>query len=203
VTKGDDTREAILQRAAHVASLDGLHGLTIGSLADDMSLSKSGLFAHFHSKEALQIQTLRFTAELFVDRVIRPALKAPRGEARLRALFERWLEWDRAGTLEGGCLFVAAASELDDRDGPVRDELVQQQRDWLELIGNVCRTGVTEGQFSPSLDPAQFAQDLHGVMLAYHHARRLLRDTHAERRARRAFDALVAAVKLNRRTRRP
>jgi AcrR family transcriptional regulator len=203
VSKGDETRHAILERAAHVASLDGLEGLTIGGLADDMGLSKSGLFAHFHSKEALQIQTLRFTAELFVDRVVRPALRAPRGEARIRALFERWLAWDRADTLEGGCLFVAAASEMDDREGPVRDELVQQQRDWLELIGNVCRTGVTEGQFSSDLDPAQFAQDLHGVMLAYHHARRLLRDPLAEHRARRGFEALVAAVQVKGRTRRP
>lgn len=203
MSKGDATRQAILQRAAHVASLEGLRGLTIGGLADDTNLSKSGLFAHFNSKEALQIQTLRFTADLFVDRVVRPALKAPRGEARLRALFESWLAWDRAGSLEGGCPFVAAASEMDDREGPVREELVRQQRDWLELIGNVCRTGVTEGQFSRDTDPAQFAYDLHGVMLAYHHARRLLRDPLAERRARRAFEALVAAVRVEGRARRP
>jgi AcrR family transcriptional regulator len=202
MSKGDETRHAILQRAAHVASLDGLQGLTIGGLAEDMSLSKSGLFAHFRSKEALQVQTLRFTADLFVDRVIRPALKAARGEARVRALFERWLAWVRADILEGGCLFVAAASEMDDHDGPVRDELVQQQRDWLEFIGSVCRVGVAEGHFSSGLDPAQFAQDLLGVMMAYHHARRLLRDPLAERRARRALDALVAAIKVKGRTKR-
>src|SRR5262249_45071669 len=140
--KGEATRQAILGQAAQVASRVGLEGVTIGRLADELELSKSGLFAHFQSKEALQIQTLRFAAELFVERVIRPALRAPRGEPRLRALFERWLDWARAASLEGGCLFVAAASELDDREGPVRDELVRQQRDWLELIANVARTGV-------------------------------------------------------------
>ena len=84
--------------------------------------------------------------------MIRPALKTPRGEPRLRSLFERWLAWAEADVLKGGCLFVAAATELDDREGPARDELVRQQRDWLELIANVARTGVSEGHFDPRLD---------------------------------------------------
>jgi AcrR family transcriptional regulator len=193
--KGEQTRQAILEKAAQVASRQGLEGLTIGTLADDLQLSKSGLFAHFQSKEALQVQTLRFTAELFVDEVIRPALKQPRGEKRLFALFDRWLEWAKADRLRGGCLFVAAAAELDDREGPARDELVRQQTDWLELIANVAGTGVTEGHFAPKLDTRQMAHDILGVMLAYHHARRLLRDPRAEERARRAFAALVAAAR--------
>ena len=156
--KGDDRRQLILARAAQTASRLGLEGLTIGQLASDLGLSKSGLFAHFQSKQALQVQTLRHTAELFVDRVVRPALKAPRGERRLRALFERWLAWAEADVLKGGCLFVAAATELDDLDGPARDELVRQ-------------------------------------LLAYHHARRLLRDPRAGQRARNAFDALVRAAR--------
>ena len=195
--KGEATRQAILEQAAQVASRMGLEGVTIGRLADELELSKSGLFAHFQSKEALQIQTLRFAAELFVERVIRPALRAPRGETRLRALFERWLDWARAATLKGGCLFVAAASELDDRDGPVRDELVRQQREWLELIANVARSGVTEGDFRSSLDVEQLAHDIHGVMLAYHHCRRLLRDARAEERARTAFLALLLAARAD------
>jgi AcrR family transcriptional regulator len=195
MTKGEETRRAILERAAHLASLEGLRGLTIGGLAGELSLSKSGLFSHFRSKEALQVETLRFTAQLFVDRVVRPALKAPRGEARVRAIFEGWLEWAGADVLEGGCLFVAAASELDDSEGPVRDELVQQQRDWLELIANVCRTAVAEGHFRNDLDAEQFAHDLHGVMLAYHHARRLLRNPRAERLGRGGFEALVRAAR--------
>jgi AcrR family transcriptional regulator len=195
VGKGDERRQLILERAAQTASRLGLEGLTIGQLASDLGLSKSGLFAHFQSKEALQVQTLRHAAELFVDRVVRPALKAPRGERRLRALFERWLVWAEADVLKGGCLFVAAATELDDLDGPVRDELVRQQRDWLELIANVARTGIAEGDFRPGLDGEQVAYELYGVMLAYHHARRLLRDPRAPQRARDAFDALVEAAR--------
>jgi AcrR family transcriptional regulator len=193
--KGDERRQLILERAAQTASRLGLEGLTIGRLASDLGLSKSGLFAHFQSKEALQVQTLRHAAELFVDRVVRPALKAPRGERRLRALFERWLVWAEADVLKGGCLFVAAATELDDQDGPARDELVRQQRDWLELIANVARTGIAEGDFRPGLDGEQLAYELYGVMLAYHHARRLLRDPRAPQRARDAFDALVEAAR--------
>lgn len=193
--KGDERRQLILERAAQTASRLGLEGLTIGRLASDLGLSKSGLFAHFQSKEALQVQTLRHAAELFVDRVVRPALKAPRGERRLRALFERWLTWAEADVLKGGCLFVAAATELDDQDGPVRDELVRQQRDWLELIANVARTGIAEGDFRPGLDGEQLAYELYGVMLAYHHARRLLRDPRAPQRARDAFDTLVEAAR--------
>jgi AcrR family transcriptional regulator len=196
VQKGNETRQAILAQAAQVASRRGLEGLTIGGLAGKLHLSKSGLFAHFQSKEALQAQTLQFAAQLFVDRVVRPALKAPRGEPRMRALFERWLDWARASALRGGCVFVAAAVELDDQEGPVREELVRQQRDWMELIANVARTGVTEGHFHAELDAEQLAHDLYGVMLAYHHARRLLRDPRADDRARHAFDALVLAARV-------
>jgi AcrR family transcriptional regulator len=195
VGKGEQTRQAILERAVQVASRLGLEGVTIGTLAEELDLSKSGLFAHFHSKETLQVQILQFAAQLFVDRVVRPALKARRGEPRVRALFEGWLEWARADVLKGGCLFVAAATELDDREGPVREELVRQQKDWLELLSNVARTAVAEGDLRADLDAAQLAHDLYGVMLAYHHARRLLRDPPAEVRARRAFEALVAAAR--------
>jgi len=198
VSKGEDTRQVILERAAQLASRVGLEGLTIGQLAGELSLSKSGLFAHFQSKEGLQVQTLRFTAELFVDRVVRPALKTPRGEPRLRALVERWLAWAEADVLKGGCLFVAAATELDDREGPLREELVRQQNDWLELIANVARTGVSEGHFRPRLDTEQLAHDIYGVMLAYHHARRLLRDPRARERAERAFEVLVLAARADR-----
>jgi AcrR family transcriptional regulator len=195
VRRGEETHQAILGQAAQVASRRGLAGLTIGALAEELHLSKSGLFAHFHSKETLQVQTLQFAARLFVERVVRPALETPRGEPRVRALFEGWMQWARADILEGGCLFVAAATEVDDQEGPVRDELVRQQRDWMDLIVNVARTGVDEGHFRPDLDTRQLAHDLYGVMLAFHHARRLLRDPEAESRARRGFEALVLAAR--------
>jgi hypothetical protein len=110
-------------------------------------------------------------------------------------LFDAWLAWARADLLKGGCLFVAAATELDDREGPVRDELVRQQRDWLDLVANVARTAVDEGEFRRDLDVEQFAHDLHGITLAYHHARRLLRDPRADERAQRAFETLLAAAR--------
>lgn len=194
MSKGEDTRQAILDHAADLASQVGLTGLTIGGLAEEMRLSKSGLFAHFRSKEALQIQVLEHAAARFVDVVVRPALREPRGEARLRALFERWLAWDAAGTMSGGCLFAQAASELDDRPGAVRDRLVALQREWIGVIATSVRTGVAAGAFRPDADAEQFAQDVHGVMLAFHHAWRLLADPEADRRARRAFDVLLAAV---------
>src|SRR5262252_11254590 len=127
--KGELTRQAILERATALASRVGLEGVSIGRLSEELGLSKSGLFAHFGAKQALEVEVLRFAADRFVDGVVRPALAAPRGEPRVRAVFERWLAWDRRSrVVPGGCLFVAAATELDDRPGPARDELVRLQR---------------------------------------------------------------------------
>lgn len=193
--KGELTRHAILGRAMSLASEVGLDGLTISRLADDLDLSKSGLFAHFQSKEALQVQVLEAAAERFLDVVVRPALQAPRGEPRLRALFEHWLAWPNAVPQPGGCLFVAAAVELDDRPGPARDALVRMQRDWLDTLATAVRAAVSEGHFDPRTDPEQFAFDLYGIMLGCHHATRLLRDARAFTHARRAFDALSNAAR--------
>ena len=193
--KGDSTHQAILNRATGLASRVGLEGLTIGALAAELDLSKSGLFAHFHSKEALQVQVLDHGAGVFVENVVRPALSAPRGEPRMRALFDRWLEWARSTPLSGGCLFVQAAVELDDQPGLARDRLVAYQRQWLDVIATSLQKGIDAGAFRRDADTLQFAHDLYGVMLAYHHASRLLRDPQAETRARRAFDALLAAAR--------
>jgi AcrR family transcriptional regulator len=192
--KGATTRQTILEHAAGVASASGLEGLTIGRLATDLHLSKSGLFAHFRSKEALQQGVLDAAAAHFTAVVVRPALAQPRGKTRLKAVFERWLAWAKAEVTPGGCIFVAAAVELDDRPGPVRDHLVALQLSWLDCIARVVRTAIATGEFAPRTDPEQMAHDLYGIMLSYHHAARLLRDPEAERRARRAFDALVQAA---------
>lgn len=189
--KGADTRNAVLERAIALASRVGLGGLTIGTLADELNLSKSGLFGHFKSKEALQIQVLDHAAARFVEAVVRPALAQARGEPRVRSLFHRWLDWARSSPMPGGCLFVAAATELDDKEGPVRDRLEQLQREWLGVIATSFRKGIEEGHFPENADPDQFAHDLYGVMLAYHHAHRLLRDPKAEARARHAFQKLL------------
>jgi AcrR family transcriptional regulator len=193
--KGDMTRQAILEKATQVASEVGLEGLTIGKLAEELELSKSGLFAHFGSKESLQVAILEHAAERFVELVVKPGLRAPRGEPRLQALFERWRQWPKVNAMPGGCILVAAAVELDDRPGPARDLLVKQQRDWRDLLASTVRGAVSEGHFRKDVDPEQFAHDFHSVMLGYHHALRLLRDPRAEKRAIRAFENLVEAAR--------
>jgi len=125
--------------------------------------------------------------------VARPAVRAARGEARVRELFELWLAWDK---LPGGCPFVAAAVEFDDQPGHVRDRVVRDQRDLFDMVATVFRTGVTEGQFRADADAEQFAQDFLGVVLAHHHGARLLGDAQAESRARRAFETLLAAARI-------
>lgn len=192
--KGARTKGAILDRATGLASQVGLTGLTIGVLADDLNLSKSGLFAHFRSKEALQIEVLNHAAERFSEIVVRPALREPRGAPRIRALFERWLTWEHEAALPGGCVFVAANAELDDRPGPVRERLVELQRAWVGAIAISFAKGVEAEVFRRDIDPAQLAQDLYGIMLSYHLHTRLLGDAGAEARARRAFDRLLEDI---------
>jgi AcrR family transcriptional regulator len=182
----------VLDQAVDVARRVGLGGLTIGSLAEQAQLSKSGLFGHFRSKEALQLQVLEHARARFEEAVARPALRAPRGEPRMRELLDRWLRWD---ALPGGCPFVAAATEFDDQPGPVRDRLVRDQRDLFDMIATIFRTGIAEGHFRTDADPDQFAQDFYGVVLACHHAIRLLGDGRAETRARRAFETLLAEAR--------
>ena len=192
--KGEATRATILDEAVQIASRTGFDGLSIGGLAEAVEMSKSGLFAHFRSKEQLQLQTMERARERFVDIVVRPALAGPRGEKRVRAVFDGWLTWSRQA-LDGGCIFVAAAVELDDRPGPLRDALVANERDWLELLATVAGAAVAEGEFRPDLDLQQFAFEVHAVMLGHHHASRLLRDRDAEVRTLRAFESLVEAAR--------
>lgn len=194
MSKGERTKTAILDHATGLASQVGLTGLSIGVLADDLRLSKSGLFAHFHSKEALQIDVLNHAAHRFSEMVVRPALHEPRGAPRLRALFERWLKWENDIALPGGCVFVAATTELDDRPGPVRDRLVALQQEWIDTLRISFRKGIEAGLFRADANAEQFAQDMYGIMLALHFHRRLMRDREADTRARRAFDALLERV---------
>jgi AcrR family transcriptional regulator len=187
--KGEETRAAILREAMAIAATEGLEGLTIGNLAKASGLSKSGLFAHFASKEALQIQVLEETRERFVSQVVAPMLKKPRGEPRIRELFARWLRWER--DLPGGCVFLAASNELDDRPGPVRDHLVASQRDWIDTLRTAARIAVEEGHFAKDLDLDQFAWELWSIGLAFHYFHRLMRARDASARAQSAFERLL------------
>ncbi len=193
MSKGETTRAAILDVALARASKVGLGALSIGELAKEVGLSKSGLFAHFTSKEDLQIDVVHKAIARFIELVISPALRQPRGEPRVRALFENWFEWARAGELPGGCLFIAAASELDDQPGPLRDLLLASQKDWLGVIAQAARVAIEEGHFRKDVDPEQFAWQVDSFILGYHHSARLLRSKDADKRARTAFDSLIRA----------
>jgi AcrR family transcriptional regulator len=193
-TKGELTRQSILERGMWLASSQGLEAVSIGQLAAALDLSKSGLFAHFRSKEALQVQILEHAATRFVELVIKPALAAPRGGPRLRALYDRWMRWPEDSGLPGGCVFVATIFELDDKPGAARETLAAQQRQFVETIANVVRAGVREGHFREDADGDQVAFELLGIMMSQYHAQRLLGDRRSRAKADAAFDALLARI---------
>lgn len=184
----------MLARAADLAAREGLSTLTIGDLAHRTQLSKSGLFAHFQSKEALQLEVLAYARDKFTDEVILPAIRTPRGEPRVRVLFEHWLVV--AARMNAECLFVSASAEFDDRPGPVRDQLVRDHLDCRDSITQMFRTGIAEGDFREDADPEQFAHELVGIMLGLFHAHRLLGDAAAPERARRAFESVLAGCRV-------
>jgi AcrR family transcriptional regulator len=192
VSKGEETRERIVERAWRLASRDGLSGLSIGKLASELGLSKSGLFAHFGSKEGLELEVLKAAAEQFTERVLKPAFAAPRGVARLRKLFKGWLAWANDPAQPGGCVFLAAAAELDDAEGPQRDFLVSSQASLLSALAKAARLAVEAGELRADLDSEQLAFEMLGIVMAYHHTRRLLRDPKADARARHAFERLIS-----------
>ena len=194
MSKGQETKTAILDEALGIASRVGFNALTIGQLAESTGMSKSGLFAHFKSKEALQLETLERGRERFTDLVIRPALAAPRGIARVRALTDSWLVWETEA-LQGGCIFVTGSIEFDDQPGAMRDALVRNQQDWVEFIETVARTAVSEGDFREDLDVGQFAFALQGLIYAFHHTARLLSDPKAPARVKTGLDQLVESAR--------
>jgi len=195
MSKGEQTRTAILDCALSEASRIGLGGLSIGGLARQLDMSKSGLFAHFESKENLQRAVLQSARDRFIVRVIAPALREPRGEPRARAMFDRWLEWTRSPFLEGGCIFCSASTELGSQPGPLKDCLLEAQRDWLGVLSEVARVAVREGQFRADLDTEQFAWDFHSITLAYHYFSRLIQDPDSETRARSSFENLICGAR--------
>jgi AcrR family transcriptional regulator len=189
MTKGADTRQRILDNAFRLAARDGLGGVSLGGLASDIGLSKSGLFAHFASKEELQLEMLSTASAQFVEMVLAPSFRKPRGVPRLRAMFDYWLAW--ATAQEGGCIFVTASVELDDHPGRVRDYVYAQQRSLLDALAKSAELAKEAGHFHRKVDPEQFAFELEAIYLSFHQAHRLMRDPKAAKRARIAFDRLI------------
>jgi AcrR family transcriptional regulator len=191
-SKGEQTRRAIISRALAIVSEVGYEGLSIGVLAQESKLSKSGLFAHFKSKEALQLGVIQEVVNRFTLRVVQPALASPRGEPRLRVLFEKKLEWIRGEAEARGCLLQKASLEYHNRVGhPVRERVVHALKDWRELVARCAQTAIDEGHFQADLDPQQFAYEFDGITMMYQQTQGLMRERDAGERAQQALESLL------------
>jgi len=195
--KGARTRQSILERAVDIASTDGLEGLTIGRLADELSMSKSGLFAHFGSKEELQLAAIEAARERYVQEVFRPALGAARGYPRLEAICRAWLDYVRRGVFPGGCFFAAASFEFDGRPGPVRDAIVETMDTWIGALEKAIVMAKDEGHLRADVDTALLAFELNSLFFGANFAFHLRGDKLALKKAETAIDIRLkgAAVK--------
>jgi AcrR family transcriptional regulator len=189
-SKGEATRALILECALHHAAVHGFEALTIGVLAEQTGLSKSGLFAHFGSKEDLQIATLDEAVRRYQQAAVLPALAAPRGLKRLTALFENWIAWTETSELSA-CPMMAAAGEFDRRDGPMRDAVEGHLRRLHAETAKCVEMAIATGEFASGTDAEQFAFELFGIVATFYRSRNLFRDRDAAVRARAAFDRLV------------
>jgi AcrR family transcriptional regulator len=188
--KGELTRAAILDVALDLASRDGLEGLTIGLLADKMNMSKSGVFAHFGSREDLQIEVLKLYHHLFEQEVFYPSMKEPRGLPRLQTMFARWV---RRVTVEiaSGCIYISGAVEYDDRPGPIREELVGMVRAWQDALYRCVVQAKEMGHLREDTDPQQMVYEMYGLVLALHHDARLIKRPGSVDRAQAGFERLL------------
>jgi AcrR family transcriptional regulator len=188
--KGQQTRATILDAALSLASQMGIEGLSLGALAEVTGMSKSGVFAHFGSREELQISVIREYHERFEEEVFRPAISQPRGLPRLRALFDRWVA-KVATEIDSGCIYISGAVEFDDRPGPVRDALAGMVLLWHGALDRAIRQSVDMGQLRPDTDSMQMLFEIHGLILSLHHDARFLRSSGAVDRARVGFDRVL------------
>lgn len=193
--KGQHTRAVILDAALGLASHMGLEGLSIGALAEVTQMSKSGVFAHFGSREELQIAVIREYHARFEDEVFFPAVRQARGLKRLRALFENWIR--RVSVeLDSGCIYISGAVEFDDRPGPVRDALASMVRTWHAALSRAISLAVEAGELRADTDPTQMLFEVHGLILALHHDARFLRIPGALDRARAGFERTLSYYSL-------
>jgi len=188
--KGEMTRAAIVEAAMDMAAREGLEGLTIGTLADQMQMSKSGVFAHFGSREDLQLAVLKEYVQRFVHDVLRPAVKKPRGLPRLEAILDRWVAF-LAREISRGCIMIAGAVEYDDRPGPQREAMVTIITGWKAELLKAIRQSVQEGHLRRATDAHQMVFEIYGVMLAMHQDARLLRSADSAKRARAGLRRLL------------
>ncbi|HXE77160.1 MAG TPA: TetR/AcrR family transcriptional regulator [Rhodanobacter sp.] len=189
--KGLQTKAAIVDAALGLATQIGLEGLSIGALAEVMHMSKSGVFAHFGSREELQISVVREYHVRFEDEVFYPAMREPRGLPRLRALFANWMRRTSA-EIDSGCLYIGGAVEFDDRPGPVRDELASSVRTWLAAMYRAVVQAREEGHVRADADAQQMAFEIHGLILALHYEARFLKTPGSIARANTGFDHILA-----------
>src|SRR5580658_7628257 len=196
--RGLKTRRAILRKAVNIASLEGLEGLTIGKLAATLRISKSGLFAHFGSKEDLQCAVVDEARDIFIEKVIRPAAQL-RGLRLLRALCENLLAYGEEKTFPGGCFFSAASLEFDDRPGPVRDRIVGLMKKWLGNLERAARDAQDAGEIRKDVDARQLAFEIHALDMGGNWSSRLFRDESAFRSAKvailRRIDQVTVSVR--------
>ena len=188
--KGQQTRATILEAALNLASQMGIEGLSIGALAEVTGMSKSGVFAHFGSREELQISVIREYHERFEEEVFMPAIRQPRGLPRLRALFDNWVA-KVATEIDSGCIYISGAVEFDDRPGPVRDALAGMVVTWHGSLVRAIRMAIEMGHLRADTDPMQMQFEIHGLILSLHHDARFLRSPDAIDRARTAFERLI------------
>ncbi len=189
--KGRQTRAAILDAALALASHIGLEGLSIGALAEVTQMSKSGVFAHFGSREELQISVVREYHAQFSEEIFEPAMREPRGLPRFRALVDRWFK--RVSVeIDAGCIYISGAVEFDDRPGPVRDALVGMVQTWHLALVRAIGMAIDEGHLRADTDPQQLLFEVHGLILALHHDARFLRRPGADARARAGFENVLS-----------
>lgn len=192
--KGEQTRASILGVALDMAARDGLEGLTIGLLAERMGMSKSGVFAHFGSREDLQIGVLRLYHQQFEQEVFQPSLREPRGLPRLQALFMRWIE-RMSHEIASGCIYISGAVEYDDRPGPIRDQLVAMVQLWQQALQRSARQAIDEGHLHPDTDAEQLIFEMYGLVLALHHDARFIRSPRAVAHAQAGVTRLIDAAR--------
>lgn len=185
------TREKILSEGLAIASQAGLEGVTLGVLANQVGMSKSGLFAHFHSKEAVQVSLLERSQAMGAPVIIEPAMRQPPGLPRLKTLVRNWFGWAARAGLPGGCPVAAAMFEYDDMEGPVRDKIRELEAAWRSFLADCVRECVERGQLRRNLDVDQFVWELCGIYLAHHTMSRFVRSLDADQRADKAFNALL------------